>query len=97
MATDQISFYDESLRKQIEGFFVSDGREIRVSSIYGLKIVPYAELGACIDYNAQVLAVKKLLSAMARDPHGEFKNLQQQKGDQQVQPRESYSCSGMRG
>ena len=30
MATDQISFYDESLQKQIEGFFVSDGREIRV-------------------------------------------------------------------
>lgn len=67
MATDQISFYDESLRKQIEGFFVSDGREIRVSSIYGLKIVPYTDLGTCIDYNAQVLAVKKLLSAMALD------------------------------
>lgn len=67
MATDQISFYDESLQKQIEGFFVSDGREIRVSSIYGLKSVPYSDLGACIDYNAQVLAVKKLLSAMARD------------------------------
>lgn len=67
MATDQISFYDESLQKQIEGAFVSDGREIRVSSIYGLKSVPYADLGACIDLNAQVLAVKKLLSEMARD------------------------------
>jgi hypothetical protein len=67
MATDQISFYDESLKKQIEGAFVSDGREIRVSSIYGLKSVPYADLGACIDHNAQVSAVKKLLSAMARD------------------------------
>jgi hypothetical protein len=31
------------------------------------KSVPYADLGACIDYNAQVLAVKKLLSAMAHD------------------------------
>lgn len=97
MATDQISFYDESLRKQIEGFFVSDGRELRVSSVYGLKIVPYADLGACIDYNAQVLAVKKLLSELARDPDREFKYLQRQKGDQQVQPRESYSCSGIRG
>ena len=77
MATDQISFYDESLQKQIEGFFVSDGREIRVSSIYGLTTVPYADLGECIDYNSQVMAVKKLLSAMARDPgSGKFKDLQ---------------------
>jgi hypothetical protein len=67
MATDQISFYDESLQKQIEGFFQSDGREIRVSSVYGLKCIPYSDLGAIIDYNAQVLAVKNLLSAMARD------------------------------
>lgn len=73
MATDQISFYDESLQKQIEGFFVSDGREIRVSSIYGLKSVPYADLGACIDHKAQVLAVKKLLSAMARDAAKDMK------------------------
>ena len=67
MATDQISFYDESLQKQIEGFFISDGRDIRVHSVYGFKSVPYADLGACIDYNSQVLEVKKLLSAMARD------------------------------
>lgn len=67
MATDQISFYDESLQKQIEGFFVSDGREIRVHSVYGLQSVPYADLGAIIDHNAQISAVKKLLSAMARD------------------------------
>jgi hypothetical protein len=74
MATDQISFYDESLQKQIEGFFVSDGREIRVSSIYGLKSVPYTDLGACIDYNAQVSTVKKLLSAMARDAAKDMKS-----------------------
>ncbi len=67
MATDQISFYDESLQKQLEGFFQSDGREIRVSSVYGLKCIPYADLGAIIDYNAQVSAAKKVLSAMARD------------------------------
>ena len=70
MATDQISFYDESLQKQLEGFFVSDGREIRVHSVYGLKTVPYSDLGAIIDYNAQVSAVKKTLSAMARDAKG---------------------------
>jgi hypothetical protein len=73
MATDQISFYDESLKKQIEGFFVSDGREIRVSSVYGLKSIPYSDLGACIDYNAQVLAAKKLLSAMAHDSAKDMK------------------------
>jgi hypothetical protein len=67
MATDQISFYDESLQKQIEGSFVSDGNAIHVYSVYGLKSVPYNDLGACIDYNAQVLAAKKVLSALARD------------------------------
>ena len=29
-ATDQVSFYDETLKKQIEGSFVSDGRDIHV-------------------------------------------------------------------
>ena len=28
MATDQISFYDESLKKQIEGSYKTDGKEI---------------------------------------------------------------------
>jgi hypothetical protein len=68
MATDQISFYDESLKKQVEGSFVSDGKSIHVSSIYGTKSVPYNELGACIDYNSEVSLVRKLLSELARDP-----------------------------
>jgi len=68
MATDQISFYDESLRKQIEGSFKSDGRAINVSSVlYGIKSATYRDLGACIDHNAQVLFAKKLLSELARD------------------------------
>jgi hypothetical protein len=92
MATDQISFYDESLRKQIEGSFISDGREIRVSSIYGTKSFSYSDLGACIDYDAQVLFVQKLLSELARDPgSGKFKDLQHQKDNQQLQPKESFS------
>jgi hypothetical protein len=66
MATDQISFYDESLKKQIEGYFVSDGKDIHVSSVYGVKTVPYNDLGACIDYDSQVLLVRKLLSELAR-------------------------------
>ena len=66
MPKDQISFYDESLRKQVEGSFVSDGRSIHVSSVYGVKSVPYNDLGASIDYNSQVLLVQKLLSELAR-------------------------------
>jgi hypothetical protein len=54
MATDQMSFYDESLKKQIEGSFISDGKSIHVSSVYGAKSFPYNDLGACIDYDAQV-------------------------------------------
>lgn len=73
MATDQISFYDESLQKQIEGYFVSDGREIHVHSLYGRKSFPYNDLGACIDYNAQVSAAKKVLIAMARDAAKDMK------------------------
>jgi len=92
MATDQISFYDESLKKQIEGSFISDGKSIHVSSVYGAKSFAYNDLGACIDHNAQVLLVQKVLSELARDPgSGKFKDLQQQKDDQQLQPMESFS------
>ncbi len=94
MATDQVSFYDESLKKQIEGSFVSDGKSIHVSSAYGVKSFPYNDLGAIIDYNAQVLLVQKLLSELARDPgSGKFKDLQQQRDDQQRQG-ESFSGWG---
>jgi hypothetical protein len=70
MATDQISFYDEALKKQIEGSFVSDGRDIHVSSVYGTKSVSYNDLGASVDYDSQVLLAKKLLSELARDATG---------------------------
>ena len=95
MATDQISFYDESLKKQIEGSFVSDGKSIHVTSVYGTKSVPYNDLGACIDYNAQVLLVQKLLSELARDPgSGKFKDLQQRKDDQQPQAMQKPELAG---
>lgn len=67
MAKDQISFYDETLKKQVEGFFVTDGKWIHVASPYGVKRAPYGDLGACIDYNSQVLLARKLLSEVARD------------------------------
>ena len=87
MTTDQVSFYDETLKKQIEGSFISDGKSIHVFSAYGNKSVPYGDLGAIIDYDAQVLLVKKLLSELARDPgSADFKDLQQQKDDQQGHP-----------
>jgi hypothetical protein len=81
MAHDQISFYDESLKKQIEGSYVTDGKSIHVYSAYGNKSVPYGDLGASIDHDAQVLLVQKLLSELARDPgSGAFKDLQQERG-----------------
>jgi hypothetical protein len=91
MAGDQISFYDESLKKRIEGSFKSDGREIRVSSVYGAKSIPYSDLGACIDYDAQVLSVQKLLSDLARDPEGKLRDLHRPRGDQQRPLTESFS------
>jgi hypothetical protein len=95
--TVQISFYDESLKKQVEGTFISDGRSIHVFSEYGAKSFPYNDLGACIDYNAQVLMVKKVLSGLARDPgSSKFKDLQQVEGPDQHFPRESFSMSGSR-
>lgn len=86
-AADQISFYDESLKKHIEGSFVSDGKDIHVHSVYGIKSIPYNDLGACIDYNSQILLVQKVLRELARDPGGS-KDLHQQKDDQQPQPME---------
>jgi hypothetical protein len=95
MARDQISFYDESLKKQIEGSFKTDGKSIHVSSAYGVKSFPYNDLGASIDHDAQVLFVQKVLSELARDPgSGKFKDLQQQKGDQQPQGIGSTSAWG---
>jgi len=44
------------------------------------------------DRDAQVLLVERVLSELARDPgSGKFKDLQQQKDDQQLQPMESVS------
>jgi hypothetical protein len=95
MSHDQVSFYDETLKKQIEGSFTSDGKAIHVFSAYGNKSVPYNDLGAIIDYDAQVLLVQKLLSELARDPgSGDFKDLQQQKDDQQLEPMQKPFVGG---
>jgi hypothetical protein len=90
MTNDQISFYDESLKKQIEGSFRSDGNYIHVYSVYGTKSFPYSDLGACTDYDAQVSFVRKVLAELARDPGtGKFTVLSQQRDE----PRQSESFS----
>jgi hypothetical protein len=95
MTADQISFYDESLKKQIDGSFKTDGKSIHVFSAYGNKSFSYNDLGAIIDYNAQISLVQKALSELARDPgSGKFKDLQQQRGDQQPQSSGSNSAWG---
>jgi hypothetical protein len=97
LSHDQISFYDESLKKQVEGSYKTDGRAVHVRSHYGIKSAPYGDLGTFVDQHGLDSLARKLLSELARDPDSAFKDLQRQKGDEQLQPRESYSCSGMRG
>ena len=98
MAPDEISFYDESLKKQIEGIFKSDGKSIHIRSVYGNKSVPYSDLGACIDHNSQVLLAQKLLGELARDPgSSKFKDLHQQKDDQQLEPMQKPFVGGASG
>ena len=98
MATDQISFYDQSLKKQIEGTFISDGKSIHVFSAYGSKSARYNDLGASIDHNSQVLLAQKLLSELARDPgSSKFKDLHQQKDDQELQPMQKPFVGGASG
>jgi len=96
IAKDQVSFYDESLKKQIEGSFKTDGKSIHVFSAYGNKSFPYNDLGAIIDYNAQVLLVQKVLGELARDPSSaSFKDSQKQRDDHnKLQPGGSNSCWG---
>ena len=69
MATDQISFYDETLKKQIEGSYRDDGKAIHVSSQkYGAKSV---SRGRCFDHYEIVLLVQKVLSGLASDAEQE--------------------------
>ena len=65
MSPDQVSFYDDNLKKQIEGSYVVDGKGITVRSVaYGAKS---ARLNGYVDHNAQYLFARKLLSELARD------------------------------
>ena len=73
IATDQISFYDESLKKQIEGAYVTDGKSVHVRSAYGFKSAPYGHLGTFVDLDGLNMLAQKLLSELARDAGGATK------------------------
>lgn len=62
---DQVSFYDETLKKQIDGSYRDDGKKIHVrSQVYGARSVPR---GGCFDHNEVKLLAQKVLSDLARD------------------------------
>jgi len=65
-----MSFYDETLKKQIEGFYKYDGKAIHVSSWeYGARSAPplFSVLGRFPDHNAVELFAKQVLSELSRD------------------------------
>ncbi len=62
-----ISFYDESLKTQIEGSYVSDGKSIHAGSgTLGVKSARYGHLGTFMDKDGQDLLAQKLMSELAR-------------------------------
>ena len=68
MRPDQISFYDETLKKQVEGSYTYDGKWIHVRSmnVYGARSAP-VRLTTFPDHNALNLFAQKILSELARD------------------------------
>jgi hypothetical protein len=63
-------FYDETLKKQIEGFYKYDGKAIHVSSyVYGARSAPplFSILRSFPHHNAVELFAKQVLSELARD------------------------------
>jgi hypothetical protein len=74
-STDQISFYDEALKKQIEGSYRTDGKAVHVRSVkYGIKSAPYGHFGTFVDQEALDLLAQKLLSELAREAGADTKS-----------------------
>jgi hypothetical protein len=68
LSPDQVSFYDETLQKQIEGSYRYNGKAIHVASVkYGAKSAPPAYFGARVDHFALALYAQRLLSELASD------------------------------
>ena len=65
LSPDRVSFYDEALKKQIEGSYRDDGKKIHVSSyVYGARSAPR---GGCFNHFEVELLARKVLSELARD------------------------------
>ena len=65
LSPDQVSFYDETLMKQIEGSYRDDGKKIHVcSQVYGARSAPR---GGCFNRFEVALLAQKVLSELARD------------------------------
>jgi hypothetical protein len=65
LSPDQVSFYDESLKKQIEGSYRDDGKKIHVMhQVYGARSAPR---GGCFNHFEVELLARKVLSELARD------------------------------
>lgn len=65
---DQIFFYDEALKKQVEGSYRTDGKAVHVRSVeYGIKSAPFGDLGTFIDYESLDLLAEKLLHQLAHE------------------------------
>jgi len=65
LSPDQVSFYDETLKKQIEGSYRDDGKKIHVMhQVYGARSAPR---GGCFDHYEVKLLAQKVLGELARD------------------------------
>ena len=65
LSPDQVSFYDETLKKQIEGSYTDDGKKIHVMhQVYGARSAPR---GGCFDHYEVKLLAQRVLSELARD------------------------------
>ena len=65
LSPDQVSFYDETLKKQIEGSYRDDGKKIHVhSEVYGARSAPR---GGCFNHFEVKSLAQKVLGELARD------------------------------
>ena len=68
LSPDQVSFYDETLKKQIEGSYRYNGKAIHVASVkYGARSAPTAYFGTRVDHFAIASYAQQLLSELSRD------------------------------
>lgn len=65
---DQLSFYDDTLKRQLEGSYRHDGKRVYVSSVvYGFRHAPVGSHDTFIDQDGVDLLAEKLLRELAHD------------------------------